>query len=576
MYKTKMIFNIFLIICLSIFILSCSTQKSKYGTTYDDIHHEIIASLINNKVKHSHVKRTSRFVPTEVKNALLPSFDFSNRIPAERRFDVTADEIPAKTFFMGLVTGTSINMLVNPEVTGNITLNLKNVSLDEVLSAVHDAYGYIYKKTTYGYEILPRKLETALFNVNYLDVKRTGKSVTSLSTDQVSDKISSSSTGTTGLGLTGSQVSSTTTESSGSSIKTDSEMDFWKELKNTLITMIGDANGRSILVNPEAGIVAIRAFPDELEEVAHYLARIQSHMGRQVILEAKILEVQLNHNFQAGINWNAFGLGFPSGGGASQSGTATFETTDMQDFNSIFTLNVGKGSFNALIKLLQTQGNVQVLSSPRISTINNQKAVIKVGSDEFFVTGLSTQNTVTSSTTTVPTQDVNLTPFFSGITFDVTPEISGNDIVTLHIHPAVSVVTQKDKNIVLGQTTNNTNNTLTLPLAFSTIRESDNVVRARNGQVIVIGGLMTSNMTEEIAGVPVVSRLPFVGSLFRRTYQVSGKSELVILLRPIIISQNTFNNDIETTSHHFEKLKRPFHVGGFSDVYGNEAERKQL
>jgi len=572
--NTAYYFILLMIFFANIFITSCSTQKAKYGTTYDSIQQGLDNAAINNHLDNNAKNDKKERIPTAVSDALLPAFDANNKKPElTRRFDVSADAMPAKTFFMGLVTGTSVNMLVNPEVSGNITLNLKNVTIDDALAAVHDTYGFTYKKTSYGYEILPRKLETALFNVNYLDIKRTGNSITSLSTDQVSQKVSNSSSGSTGLGVSGSQSSSTTTESSGSSIKTNSEMDFWKELKSTLISMVGTSNGRSVFINPQAGVVAVRAFPDEIKEIGHYLARIQAHMGRQVILEAKILEVQLSDNFQAGIDWNAFGLGSPDGGGAKQLGTGTFDNTSLQNFSSIFTLNLGKGSFNALIKLLQTQGNVQVLSSPRISTINNQKAVIKVGSDEFFVTGVSTQNTVTSSTTSVPTQDVTLTPFFSGITFDVTPEISGNDVITLHIHPAVSNVIQKDKNITLGKTTSNQDNTLTLPLAYSTIRESDNVVRARDGQVIVIGGLMTSNMTEEIAGVPGMSRLPFVGSLFRRTYQIAGKSELVILLRPVIIGENTFTNDIEKTSNRFKKLNRHFHAGSLPDVFGNQAEQ---
>src|SRR4029079_1719168 len=118
--------------------------------------------------------------------------------------------------------------------------------------------------------------------------------------------------------------------------------------------------------------------------------RIQTHMRRQVILEAKILEVNLNDQYQAGIDWNIFGKGNAANneGGVAQDGTATFARplqTDLTQFNPIFTVNLGKGSFNLLIQMLQTQGNVQVLSSPRLSTVNNQKAVIKVGTDEFYV-----------------------------------------------------------------------------------------------------------------------------------------------------------------------------------------------
>jgi len=496
----------------------------------------------------------------------------------ERRFDITADEMPASIFFMGLVEGTPENMVINPNVTGNITLHLKNVTVEDAMEAVHDAYGYEYRRTSYGYEILAVTLESQIFTVNYLDIKRSGKSVTHLSTGQISEKVSTTSTGGSSI-LPTSSVSQTTTDAvSGSAVSTTSEVDFWKQLNITLHSLIRSTPGKSVVVNAPAGVVIVRAFPSELRKVGRYLGRIQSNMDRQVILEAKILEVQLNDQYQAGINWNIFGKGNPltNDAGGSQMANGPFSGTDISDFPGLLTLNVGKGRFNLLIQLLQTQGNVQVLSSPRISTVNNQKAVIKVGQDEFFVTGVSTQTTITNNNSSIPTQDVNLTPFFSGITFDVTPQISGGDNVILHIHPAVSNVTEQIKTITLGSTAASTPNVLSLPLALSTIRESDNVVKAKNGQIIVIGGLMSNSMEEDIAGAPGLSRIPFFGSLFRRTSHVSKKIELVILLRPIIVKAHTWEENLDQTEAEFKPVKRRFHAGGLSDVFGNEGELERI
>jgi len=569
------------IVFLLLFLLvGCHTIHATHPVANDQIHHELQDGIAQNKTLMNGSTRSG--VPKSVSNALLPNV--SQRYPgtpsfAERRFDVTADKMPAKAFFTGLVEGTSINMVVNPNVTGTISLNLKKVTIEEAMQAVRDVYGYEYKRTSYGYEVLPQELETVIFNVNYLDVRRIGKSFTEVSSGQISEKVGSFNTGGSNTGSGGgpqpfSQVpTANQNPPSGSSVDTRSEMNFWRELGITLRTMIGTDGGRSVIVNGEAGIVMVHALPRELHQVARYLDRIQSSMGRQVILEAKILEVQLNDQYQAGINWNAFGIGNPANnkGGMAQNGANSFTSTDLQEFNNIFTLNAGKGSFNLLIQLLQTQGNVQVLSSPRLSTVNNQKAIIKVGQDEFFVTGVSTQNTVTANST-IPTQDVSLTPFFSGITFDVTPQISKKDVIILHIHPSVSLVKEQTKNIVLGSTAVNTPNTLTLPLALSTIRESDNIVRAKNGQIIVIGGLMENTMSEEVAGTPVLSRLPYVGAFFRRTAQFNGKTELVILLRPLIATQRNFLNDLDDTDQRFMSEKRSFHTGSLSDVFGNEGE----
>lgn len=201
----------------------------------------------------------------------------------------------------------------------------------------------------------------------------------------------------------------------------------------------------------------------------------------------------------------------------------------------------------------------------------------------FFVTGVSS-TTAVSGSSTIPTQNVTLTPFFSGITLDVTPQISSDGVVILHIHPTVSVVKSQQTSITVGQVIGTTSsgasesvpNTLTLPLALSDIRESDNIVRAKNEQIVVIGGLMQNNMTEEIAGTPVLSKIPFIGALFRRTQQVAHKTELVILLKPIVVgrSSKVWADDMKHTESGFNKLKRGFHVGGLPEVFGTEGERE--
>ena len=153
-----------------------------------------------------------------------------------------------------------------------------------------------------------------------------------------------------------------------------------------------------------------------------------------------------------------------------------------------------------------------------------------------------------SSTTTTP--DITLTPFFSGIALDVTPQISENDDVILHIHPSVSEVTDQVKDITLGGLTQQ------LPLAFSTVRESDSIVKARNGQVVVIGGLMQNSTSNDDAGVPGVSEVPILGNFFKQKRKVNTRSELVILLRPIVVNANkTWSNYIKDSAGRMEQLK---------------------
>jgi MSHA biogenesis protein MshL len=534
--------------------------------------------------------RKARHLPRSVSDAMLPQVTGqANTQPAdqfsERRFNVAADKLPAKSFFNGLVEGTPYNMVVSPNVDGAISLNLKNVTLEETMDAVRDMYGYSYRKTTYGYEVTPPELETQIFTVNYLNVKRTGKSATETNSGQV-DSVGTISVGggtSYGNGAPTASVGNTTSSVSSTSVNTSSETDFWFSLEKTLKAMVPNTQGRSFTLNAQGGLVIVHAYPGELHRIGRFLARIQSNLQRQIIIEAKVLEVNLNNNFESGIDWSLFGNplngnatfnqsgngpNFPNYGGVS--GNGTFANTNIPNFDPIFTVNI-KGSFRVLMNFLQTQGNVTTLSSPRISTVNNQPAIIKVGQDQFFVTGVSTTNTLIG-TNTLPSQNVSLTPFFSGVTLDVTPQINKNGTVILHIHPTVSLVVEQQKNIVLGSNGGSGSNTLSLPLALSTVRESDNIVRARNGQVVVIGGLMQNTMAENTAGTPYLSRLPFIGAFFRRTSQVASKSELVILLRPIVVDNRVWADDLDRTNRGFQRLRKDYHIGGYPDVFGDEGE----
>jgi MSHA biogenesis protein MshL len=325
------------------------------------------------------------------------------------------------------------------------------------------------------------------------------------------------------------------------------------------------------VVTPQVGLVVVRARPDSLHAVRSYLSRVENTLHRQVILEAKIIEVTLRDGFQAGINWNTFGDA--SGGtfkpttivdgngnvitsnGSEHSTAGELLAGDGFDFfnplGSAFTLSASYGDFEAAIDLLKTQGSVQILSSPRIATVNNQKAVIKVGDDEFFVTDIST-NTVTAGSAINTVDSPELTPFFSGIALDVTPQISDVGDVILHIHPTVSDVKEQLKNIGGEQ----------VPLAASTIRESDSIVRAANGQIVVIGGLMQNASEDNNAGVPGLSRVPGFGYLFKQKSQSAVKSELVILLKPIVVNGKEQRDMMKRSMDRIEELRRALNARG--------------
>ncbi len=568
---------------LALLQIGCSTMPSANGTAIDSIH----KTLEEGAAESSH---QSAAPPPEVSAALMPDIGTMLPVPGgnghEPRFDVSVVNVQARDFFMGLAEGTPYNMVVHPSVQGIISLDLKSVTISDVMNTLQDVYGYEYERKRDGFYVLPIRLRSRIFQVNYLNISRTGRSQTRVSSGQMSN-------GETGSNnTTADDESSSSSEDSGvlagSEINTYSEHDFWSELTTALQAIVGSGEGRSVVVTPISGLVVVRAMPMELREVESYLDSTDQAMHRQVILEAKILEVELNDGYQAGINWaklksqggRTISIGQsggdtpfrnpgivatnPSSGGiVDPTVTSPVGFTTFQAFGGFFGATIASGSFLAFIELLESQGNVQVLSSPRISTLNNQKAVIKVGTDEFFVTEVS--STTVTGTATATTPDITLTPFFSGIALDVTPQIDEQGGVTLHIHPSVSVVQDQQKEITVG------NQQQSLPLALSTVRETDSVVYARNGELVVIGGLMEESTVEDQQATPFVSDIPILGNLFRSTSQSAKKSELVMVLRPIVVNKpSVWGQSMSDSAERFRKLDRKFGFGSKPDVFHTE------
>lgn len=568
---------------------------------------------ILNELDRAIAERKTEQRSAAVDDALLPPLrmDMPNvaGTPLEPRFDLSVNGAPASQVFMSLVAGTRYSMLVHPSVGGAITINLKDVNLREALDSIRDLYGYEYKIDGTRIFIQPAGIQTRVFQVNYLSAQRRGVSQLRVTSTTLSQSAGSGVTPGLTAGLTGATSSATGTGAQGTGggstlggpligdsarLTTNQEAIFWSDLCEALaaLALTGNesasaaaapgsaqapedrqrgicnrrgAGDRSMVVSPHSGVIVIRATPPELRAVENYLRASRLAVERQVMLEAKIIEVTLSEQFQSGINWAVFNRN----GGVGQisrpavppqiQGELTAEQlralAKAQLLNgasgAVVGLAVATPNFAALLTFLETQGHVQVLSSPRVATLNNQKAVLKVGDEQLFVSNVSV-TPVSNATTGAITNALatpQFSPYFSGIVLDVTPQIDENGNITLHVHPSINDVTNVQTSVDLGF------GAVTLPTAKSTIRETDTIVRVADGSIVAIGGLMRTSVNDQRNGMPGVPDSGVAGVLFRNTSRVVEKKELVILLKPTIVDvERGGDQDLRETEERMRKL----------------------
>jgi MSHA biogenesis protein MshL len=357
-----------------------------------------------------------------------------------------------------------------------------------------------------------------------------------------------------------------------------SQYDFWNEVALALRTLVGTGEGRSLVISPQSGVIVVRAMPSELQGVERYLKAMRLSVERQVMIEAKVVDVTLNDAYQAGINWAAFSSRRRISGGVLGSNATLGTTGNLSTGQAllvnptghvittgvlgtglagtavsaagaagagVFGLAIQTNNFAALLQFLESQGNIQVLSSPRIAALNNQKAVLKVGTDQFFVTNVTgTPITSTTGGTTAIQLVPTLNSFFSGVSLDITPQIDEDGNILLHIHPLVSNVVQQDLTFNFGGVVGGADTTL--PLARSSINETDTIVRVQDGNIVALGGLMKVDVASDRSGIPWLQDLPGLGMIFGNSTRTKLKRELVILLKPTIIkSDKDWEQDVE-------------------------------
>jgi MSHA biogenesis protein MshL len=542
--------------------------------------------------------------------------------PEEPRFDLSVRSAPAGQVFMAIVNDSRYSMVLPPDLSGVITVDLKDVTVREALELIRDIYGYNFRIRGARIVVSANTPQTRIFQVSYLAARRGGASSTQVISSSM--PTSSGGSGSGGSGSGGASSGNASAAVVNTSVFTGQASDFWLDLGVGIASVLdceyklsspsatqGSANaidmstqhfsvgkcpdGRRFVMNQQSGVLMVRALPNELREVAGLLKALQGGVERQVMLEAKLIEVELNDGYQTGINWTAFdkwgrqvggvnaatdGMavlsslgasikGDPGRGEGARAATVTGPGAGVLDsMKSAGGLlmsaqgKLGSSSFAMIIDFLKTQGSVYVMSSPRIATLNNQKAVLKVGVDDYFVTEVTNDSSSSNygSGTTNNMPSIKVSPFFSGIALDVTPQVGENGMVTLHIRPAVTDVTTRNLVVNLGEQIGS----YTLPLASSSVKETDSVVRVRDGFIVAIGGLMSQAQSEAENKVPGLGDIPLVGNLFRNSKRVMKKREMVVLVKPTVIhDEDDWQGDMDETEERLQEFDPRAYPDGF-------------
>ena len=511
---------------------------------------------------------------------------------------MSARGVDIKNVLFALSQEIDQNIVIDPNVDKLATVDLKNVTLEEALESLLPPLHLEYEIDEKLIRVRREQMQTRTFFLNYIISKREGTSVlnsrSGTSGTSAGNNASGSGGGTSGTGggsgsvigrstsgvesseetdiwtdletglrsivtpSASSQSASSASSSTSSSGSSDSSEDDSAGLVSSLLggadpssavesaapgpatedltsssTTQADTERAYLTINKQAGMILVKDFPDVLLQVAEFIENIEGSIQRQVFIQAKIIEITLNDDYKLGVDWsvvNPLNL--------THSGSDALGDTTLTGAAS-FTYGLANSSFNIVVDALSQQGQVSVLSSPKIATLNNQRAVIKVGTDDvFFVPEITGGTTTTAAQTTFEVQTVTI-----GIILDVVPQINPNGQIMMSINTSI---TEK-----AGERSSPDNNTV---VPILDVRESNNVVLAQHGQTIVIGGLMKTKKEVDDNSVPLLGAIPYVGDLFHWQNETESKTELVIMLTPEIMAGQAVDTKFNHESNRLRNL----------------------
>jgi general secretion pathway protein D len=491
-------------------------------------------------------------------------------------YTVVVNDVPVKELLFSIARDTQYNIDLFPGISGNVTLNAVKEPLPSILDRIARQADLRYETHGKTISVMPDTPYPKTYRVNYVNVARN-----TTSSVGVAAQIASTGGGAGQTGSTGGNSSSTT-------VSSQTNNDFWAVLADNLRSLLagtraikqsseekaarlqaekearaervsqteaaskagggaatlftaafGNQPGESkndVAVNPVTGTVSVLGTARQHEVVQQYLDSVSQTSQRQVMIEATIVEVRLKDQYHAGVNWNELVQGM-TGWSVNTGGALTNLAGTLLPFYSISYTSTAESNFKATIDLLESYGSTKVLSSPKLMALNNQTALLKVVDNLVYFTIDVQQGTISPTTglpTTLPVFTTTPNTIPVGIVMSVTPQVGDNGLVSLTVRPTISRVVgfKEDPNPALKQFNNNIQNLV----PEIQVREMESLLQVRSGQTVILGGLIQDDTNNARDGLPVLSRPEGIGALFGQHERMNSQSELVIFLRPVVVT----------------------------------------
>jgi MSHA type pilus biogenesis protein MshL len=492
------------------------------------------------------------------------------------------EDVPLKDALIELAREGGYNLELDPRVNGSVIFNAKSQPFNDVLQrlcrmaglrySIHDNYLRIERDEAYSHT----------YKLDYLNITRSSESEVGIATNVFDVDVTSTTGGGSGSTSGGGSSNSLTENNSKAKVKSSAEANFWNDVERTLTTLLGNSRGEgyqtidaknekaksTFTVNRQAGLISVFATELQHRDIADYLKKLEKSALKQVLIEARILEVNLNDDYKSGINWRSlFGgaINFAGRFGPGAVGAPFALATTATD--GVFTASANDSAISSILNMVREFGTTRILSSPRLTVLNNQAAVLKVARNEvYFTTTAQIPTSVTATGTTV-----SGTPVFTstprtvpvGLVMTVQPAIDeAKDQITMTLRPTISRVVDRvrDPSIGLNASRAGVSDPVQSLIPVLAVREMDSVLKMRSGEVVIMGGLMQDSSQNSESGIPLLDEVPLIGNLAKSRNNDGDVTELVILLRAVILDDVLPDTADADLYHRYNNDPRPLPI----------------